>query len=128
MDDIKSLIPKHKADFERLDKNFDLGYSALKPILPELLEWIQDMDWSIAQKLAHFLLSIGIDIIPEIKRIMKIDDYIWQYACLSEIVQKIGKDAIVLLEEDLKRIRDNPKEEEKSEYLHGIAKKLLKMV
>lgn len=125
MKDLKSIIPHDKSDLESVDKIIILGYPKIRPILPQLLEWIQDMNWPVAQKIAPFLASIGNDIIPEIKKILQTEDYIWQYYCLLEIVSKLDKDGILLLEEELKHLRDFPSVEEKSEDLDEIATEIL---
>ena len=114
MNDLKSLILKHKSDFESVEKIVMKGYPAIKPILAELLEWIQDLNWPIADNIATFLVSIGMDIIPEIKKILDGRDHIWQYSCLC-VVEEIGKDAISIFDKELKRIRDNPTKAEKAE-------------
>ncbi|MBY9007578.1 MAG: DUF5071 domain-containing protein [Candidatus Lokiarchaeota archaeon] len=128
VNDLKGLIPKHKSDFESVDKIIKLGYPKIKPILPELLNWMQDGNWPIYRTLAPFLSSIGIEIIPEIKNILQSEDYIWQYWCLVGIVEVIGKKAIYLLKNQLERLRDNPTEEEKAEYLQEVASDLLNLI
>ena len=128
MKDLKSIIPHDKSDLESVDNIIILGYPKIRPILPQLLEWIQDMNWPVAQKIAPFLASIGNDIIPEIKKILQTDDYIWQYNCLLEIVSKLDKDGILLLEEELKHLRDFLSVEEKSEDLDEIATEILDLL
>lgn len=52
--DIKELIPKHKDDQKVIAGLKKLSFDELKPIIPELLEWMQDMNWPIADILKAF--------------------------------------------------------------------------
>ncbi len=124
-EDLTSLIPLQKDDLEKIDKIIAVGYPKIKPILHRLLEWFQDMNWPVAQKLASFLSTIGNDNIPEIKKIMLTNDYIWQYWCLGEIVFNLNKDGIRQFEKELVHIRESPSKEEKNEFLDKIAAKIL---
>jgi hypothetical protein len=64
MSDIHSLIPKDKHDLECVDPVSQLGYPAIAPILPQLLEWVQDINWPVAYPLSRLLASIGEPLIP----------------------------------------------------------------
>ncbi|WP_196889416.1 DUF5071 domain-containing protein [Aureivirga sp. CE67] len=53
----------------------------LKHRIPELLTWIQDMNWPAASKIHELLVLFGEDIIDPIKEVFKKDpfDSIWHY-------------------------------------------------
>ena len=40
--DVRDLIPQHKSDFERTKKLKKLDKATIRPIIPELLVWLQD--------------------------------------------------------------------------------------
>ena len=63
IEELRSLIPSNKHDHEKVKRIKELGYPKIKPILPELLEWIQDVNWPIARDLIPFFQSIGNEII-----------------------------------------------------------------
>ena len=46
--DIKELLPRGKHDFERVDLLKKVERDALRPIIPELLKWLQDTNWPIS--------------------------------------------------------------------------------
>src|SRR5688500_18615540 len=50
--DINSLVPRNKHDRKRAAAAIAAGYPAVAPVLPEMLEWLQDMNWPVAQDLA----------------------------------------------------------------------------
>ncbi|ETT49783.1 DUF5071 domain-containing protein [Paenibacillus sp. FSL P4-0338] len=48
-----------------------LGYPRVKPILPGLLEWIQDMNWPGSRRIAPFLREVGDPLIPYIQEVFR---------------------------------------------------------
>jgi hypothetical protein len=46
---LEDRIPKDKFDPNAIENAAALGFSAIKPILPEFLDWIQHANWSVAQ-------------------------------------------------------------------------------
>lgn len=114
MDDVRSLIPRGKHDYERADAAIEAGYPAVEPILPELLEWVQDMNWPIAKKLAPFLPSIGAPLAPYIREIFKTDDETWKNWIMSEILEE-SPGLAGMFRDELQRIAYSPNESE-AEY------------
>lgn len=41
-------LPRNKYDFERVNQLKKMDRTELLPLLPGLMEWIQDMNWPIA--------------------------------------------------------------------------------
>ena len=48
MENIKDLIPKDKFDVSSFEQLMALNDAEIDPIIPELLKWIQDMNWPVA--------------------------------------------------------------------------------
>lgn len=120
MDDIQKLIPQHKFDTERAQAVIQTGYPAIEPILPQLLEWIQDMNWPVALILAPFLSSIGNPLAPHIKIILSSNDEIWKYWILNRIVQASSELAISLRRE-IERLAFTPTAQEVTEEVNIAA-------
>lgn len=57
MEHLNDLLPKDKFDIDKVEKLKGLNRGELIPLLPELLKWIQDMNWPIAPKIAKLLLE-----------------------------------------------------------------------
>lgn len=124
MTNVKSLIPLDKHDIERAEAVIDLGYPTIDPILPELLEWLQDMNHPVAGVLAPFLASIGRPLIPHIRHIMKTDDGIWKYWIIKQII----RDSYEIAKEfrtDFERLAYSPTEIEVEEGLNEEALAIL---
>ena len=64
--DLKHLIPKDKFDIETAEKLKDYSYEELKTIIPQLMEWIQDMNWPVASVVSDYLTTISEHIQKEI--------------------------------------------------------------
>lgn len=123
--DIKALVPRGKHDIERAEAAIKIGYPAVAPILPELLEWLQDLNHPVAQVLAPFLASIGSPLIPHIHQIFRTDDHIWKRWIISYIIDESYELATVFRSE-LERISYSPTESEVEEGLDEEAQLTLK--
>lgn len=55
-----------------------LSFEQLEPIIPDLLEWLQDMNWPVARPVADILEPYTDKITPEIIKILKTDDGMWK--------------------------------------------------
>jgi hypothetical protein len=105
------LIPKHKSDSETVQLVIKAGYPEVEPVLYELLEWLQDMNWPIAWELYPFLSTIGIPLAPSIRRVFQTDDYTWQRN-VSRLFSD-SKELYELFREQIIRIAKSPTSEEK---------------
>jgi hypothetical protein len=128
MEDLRNYIPKHKFDLESIDKLNEIKIEELKPILSELFEWIQDINWPIAKKLIEFLLKFGSDLIPEIKKTLKSDDDVFEYSCMVYLLPGLSNNILIELKEDLLRIAYNPTDQERKAELDLTAKDILKRI
>jgi hypothetical protein len=76
--ELQELVPQDKSDMERAQAVIELGYPAVAPILPQLLEWIQDCNWPVAHVLCPFLASIGEPLAPYVRNVLATRDTIWK--------------------------------------------------
>ena len=100
------------------------GYPAVDPILPELLEWLQDCNWPVSHILAPFLTSIGSPLIPHIRRILDTDDEIWKYWMIS-VIMRDSFELASAFRDELKRLVSSPTEREAREELNEVAQEVL---
>jgi hypothetical protein len=78
-----------------------IGYPGVKSIIPELLEWIQDMNWPGAQEIADLLITVDDEIVPYVKKVLKSGDGIWIIWLLSEVVSKWNKNLKKQIKDEL---------------------------
>ena len=124
MNDIQLLIPQHKSDIERARAAVAAGYPTVAPILPQLLEWLQDCNWPVAHVLAPFLVSIGSPLVPHIRRILDTDDEIWKYWMISDIMRD-SPELAAAFRDELERLAWSPTGREAAEELDEVAQEVL---
>ncbi len=94
-------------------------------ILPELLEWIQDINWPVAQEIAPLLSRAGPEIAPHISAILKSDDDVWKYWTIGHVIENLDREVGLLLRADLERIANSPTSGEKLEEVDIVAREAL---
>jgi hypothetical protein len=119
---IKTLIPKDKFDFETVDKIKNYSFEEIEPIIPDLLEWLQDMNWPISRPIAELLIPFSEKISSEILKILQSEDQVWKYWILTTFGETV-KDKMVLNE--IERIVNNPTKDEIDEEVFEIATKII---
>ncbi len=124
----EEYLPIHKSDTLKIEELAKIGYPFYKPILYELFEWIQDYNWPVAQKIVPLLCKAGEDIIPVIKKILMTDDDVWKYWVLSQVIDKMPIEFIIILKEDITKIEKAPTDGEKYDEVDIVAKELLKKI
>lgn len=81
-----TLCPRDKHDLERVALLVAAGPEAAKPILAELLGWLQDMNWPVAPPLADFLVTVGEPLLPHLRQVLSSGDDMWIYGVLQHVV------------------------------------------
>ncbi len=122
--DLRALIPRHKHDTGRAEALAALGFPAITPILPEILQSVQDPNWPTAQILLPLLVGIGAPLAPYIREVLQKDDYGWQYTLLLRVVYYSPPLARELVPE-LRRLAEAVTEAQKAEELDVIAQEIL---
>ncbi|MFZ4913606.1 DUF5071 domain-containing protein [Paenibacillus sp. S29] len=121
-------MPQHKHDLERVELLKKQPIEKLKPILPEILEWLQDGNWPIAEPIENVLLNFEEELIPYIREIFSTNDGCWKYFLLHGLIRKLPDYTLKELKADLNRMLNTPTEDEKQEELDDILIELLERV
>jgi hypothetical protein len=119
---IQDLIPKHKGDNETADKLKNYSYDQIKPIIPDLLTWMQDMNWPVAGPVSDYLETLTDNISSDLLNILKGDDEVWKYWIIARF-GRLTKDQDVLNE--IKRIAFNPTKSEIVDFVDERAREIL---
>ena len=123
--EIRELIPKDKFDIETADKLPNYTYEELKPIIPELLAWIQDMNWPVSGPVSKYLDSISEHLTEEIIEILNGNDPLWQYWTLHVFGLWSTKPLNPKILEVVRRIANEPTAMELQEEVSEIANEVL---
>ncbi len=81
-----SLLPTHKADVSRAEALVALGYPGVAPVLPILVDWMQDPEWPVAQVLLPLLAGIGAPLAPHVSHVLGSGNKAWINCVLSGVV------------------------------------------
>ena len=119
---IQDLIPKHKGDNETADKLKGYSYDQIKPIIPDLLTWMQDMNWPVSRPVADYLETITDHIGSDLVKILQGDDEVWKYWIIGRF-GPLTKDEDVLNE--IRRIAFHPTKKETVDEVDEKARKIL---
>jgi hypothetical protein len=122
--DPSSLLPSGKMETDKAEAIVALGYPKVGPILPALLEWMQDMNWPVARVLQPFLVGIGAPLAPHIRCVLGTNDEIWKYWVLRCIVAE-STDLAQILRPELKRLACSPTKGEKTQELDIMVQRIL---
>lgn len=98
------MIPKDKFDTEAVERLKMIPASEVVPLLPELLTWMQDMNWPVAQPVVELLLTFPNEITPLIADVLAGEDDMWIYWSLSELIPKLPFYSKLVLAESVEQI------------------------
>lgn len=127
MINVEELIPKDKFDDSNIDKLKMLSDEQIKPILPKLLEWIQDCNWPVARVMPPILAMHQECMIPLLKDILapEEEDNIWKYYIIIDLLPLFTEANLRQLLPLLKRIAETPTSGECLEEVDLEAKEFL---
>lgn len=121
-------LPKDKYDIEAVEKLELLDDEQLEPVIPQLLEWIQDMNWVIAPLVCDLLAQHCRIVEPHLYALLKPEntDGIWKYNIIKYLLEMWGgypDDERITSE--IARIAEHPTDSEKQELADEAASKFL---
>ncbi len=125
--EIAELIPENKYDTSTIDDLMVVDEVKIQSILPQLLEWIADMNWPVAPEMLKVLARFPYSLVPHIRNALAkdADDDIlksWIILCLIPLFPTEVQQIFTL---DIQRIVDAPSIGEQQEELDKYGKKLL---
>lgn len=128
MESFKNLLPRKKTDTDRVEMIKNMEREQILPLLPGLLEWIQDMNWPVAPSVLELLLTFPEEIVPHVQDILSSDDDNWKWFILHYLVIKLPVESRAQFREYLTRVAETPTQNELAEELDEIAKEILESI
>lgn len=123
---VKDLVPKDKHDVSNINKLYSLTDDEMKPIVYDLLEWIQDYNWPVAQELVLLLKEREDIIFPYMSDILRGDDFMWKYWVMDLIIPDFSIEHKNALKNDILVLINDPDIDEDTESIREIAKECYK--
>ena len=124
--DLKDLIPKNKFDNDTAELLFNYTFEEVEPIIPKLLEWLQDGNWPVSRPVGAYLDSLeSSKIAPYLIEILNGSDQEWKYFMIARLGHKDKDKMDPKFLNELERIAYNPTEIEKNAEVAYIARIVL---
>ena len=125
--DLQTCLPRHKADVPAAETVALRGWPAIEPAAMSLLEWLQDINWPVAQVLAPFFAKVGADLAPYVRPILQSQDDVWKYHIIESVVSR-STSLTQALEGELRRIVQSPTPTEHAEEVDRVAREALEQL
>jgi hypothetical protein len=124
---LAACIPADRHDHAAVNAAAELGLPAITPILPQLLQWVQDINWPVASGICALLRPSGPEIAPHLQAIFRSNDAVWSYCVIVNIVSHLPHETWVLIADDIHRIATNPTPAERADEVDLVARTALAM-
>lgn len=122
---LQDLIPADKYDTAAVQRAQVAGYPTIAPILGDLLEWMQDMNWPVASDIEELLAPIGAPISPHVLKVLRGGDDIWKYWVLTRLAVNFDREARQPIIDECVRIVNHPTAGELAEEVNLAAGDIL---
>ena len=126
--DKSSLIPVSKHDFETVERIKITEPKNIQEVLPQIFEWIEDINWPIAPELIKVLTGFDEMIIPFVIDLIRNPDGLREYSIYYFMLPLLTNRQLCLLKEELERVANNPSFFEKEEGYNKIALQYLQNI
>ena len=128
MESVNNLIPKDKFDTSAYEQLMALSDDEITPIIPELLKWIQDMNWPVAPSVIKVLASHRAATEKHLLVLLKPEqkDDEWKRNIIKYLLSEwhsYPDDERITAE--IKRIAENPTDGEREELADKAAQEFL---
>ncbi len=111
------ILPKDKQDIKSVEVLARMDRAVVVPFIPDLLIWLQDINWPIASAMVELLLKYKVETIPHIKSIFSQNDYVWSYNILAYLLKEWEPDLVSKLTSNLLELARNRDEHEDIDLL-----------
>ncbi|MCM2564608.1 DUF5071 domain-containing protein [Janthinobacterium kumbetense] len=117
-------LPRDKHDTPNAQALIALSWEEVHPAMPQILEWVQDVNWPVAGVLLPYLAGIGPRLAPYIKTVLAGNDEQWKYYVLQGIVRH-SRELAFELDGELQRFAHAPTMGEREEGVAEVAREIL---
>ncbi|MBB5397171.1 DUF5071 domain-containing protein [Mucilaginibacter sp. AK015] len=121
----KNHIPQNIYDVTAVEHLLSLPFDAVKSDVPELLTWLQDMHWPVADGIADYLVPHVNDITDELISILQTDDSLWKYYIMRVLIARSHRKLQPGLIKVIKYLAENPSEIDVDDNVDEAAKEIL---
>lgn len=120
------IIPNAKDDFVAINNLLAAPTSEILEAGPQLLVWLQDMNWPVSRQIAKQLAKYTNELEYFIIQILHGNDEIWKYWVIKELIYGSEHKISVNLYKQIESIQKNPTISEKEEEVDVICFEAIK--
>ncbi len=119
------IVPTNKSDFIACENLEVAQDSEVIALLPELLEWLQDINWPVASVVLERISSLGEPLVEPVINILEGSDEVWKYWIVLCLLPKIGIETRRSFIPALSKIVNAPTSEEIKEEVNIVSAEIL---
>lgn len=123
--DINRLVPSHKGDFDACHRLLEASPEQIRRVLPELLTWLQDINWPVAPCILKALGPLDAALILPVLDILAGDDEMWKYWIISNLLPLVRTEVRQALHPRIVAIATQPTPGEAADEVNLAAAELL---
>jgi Domain of unknown function (DUF5071) len=105
---LKRLLPRNKDDAEAARALVALGYPAVEPLLPQMLDWLKSIGSPVDLVMRDFFVALGAHAMPVVQRALRSRHDTLKYAVVMNVVAKWPVEAIAPLKVQLQALATGP--------------------
>ena len=124
---LSALLPTTKFETDQAAHLVSMGSPQVEPVMRQILEWLQDLNWPVAKVFQPFAAGIGAALAPHIRSILITDDECWKHSVLSGVVAE-SLELAACLRPELERIVNSPTADEAHEGVNDVAADILNRI
>ncbi|WP_179031950.1 DUF5071 domain-containing protein [Paenibacillus kribbensis] len=121
----RDYIPRHKSDFNNINQLKLLEKKQIRLIISELFVWLKDSNWPISSEIRNILFQFDVELVPNLKKILKSDDSTWKYFVLEDFCRYLPNSVIGEIALELEELIMHPSLDDKLEEVDRIAGEIL---
>ena len=98
---LKRLLPQDKEDVPRAAALVALGYPAVEPVLPQMLEWLKTHGSPVDLAMRGFFVALGVPAVPVVRDALRSRNDLLKYAVVTHVVAHWPGEAVKALQSEL---------------------------
>ena len=122
---MNDLIPKNKFDIDFIKRLRGSDINKIWPIVPALLEWLQDANWPVAEFIIEYFSPYVNDIKKDIITILRSEDEMWKYWVMLCLIFNFPGHLDNDILTAVRHLRDNSTNLEKEAGVDELAEEIL---
>lgn len=119
------IVPIDKMDYNACQTLKASSDEDVIKVLPDLLIWMQDMNWPVARYIQNRIHKLGLPLVEPIRTILNGNDGEWKWYIIQGLLPSVSKSVLFALKPDIHRLANEPTKGDKASEVDKIAQELL---